>query len=104
MCAIGGCVLSIKVCRAILRDDAPESDEELQQVRDALYVIAQAWLDTGGSPECLPVPSTVQLDADDCDAITERAAMMEFDGNMDRADAERSAIALQLARRHGRLQ
>lgn len=39
------------------------------------------------------------LDEDDRAGIDERAALMEFDGQLHRDDAERDAIALQLARK-----
>lgn len=95
-------MLSVKTCRAILVDDAPASDEKLEQVRDQLYAIAHAWFDVGLNTAI--TEPTLALDVNDRADIEERAAMMEYDGQMSRDDAERNAIALQLARKHRRPQ
>ena len=86
----------------MLGDDAPASDEEVEQVRDQLYEFARAWIDGVTQKAIAVTRAPVPLDEDDRAEIDERAALMEFDGQLHRDDAERQAIALQLARKHGK--
>lgn len=85
--------LSVERCRALLSDDAIESDLDIELLRDQLYEIAQVWIDGGmpglGSPSTEPQES---LSDDDQIEVEERAAVQEFDGGLSRLDAEQAAL------------
>ena len=82
-------MLSLQKCRELLGPSAHLSDSELSALVNSLYVLAEtavrlhacAGREPGGRP----------LSADDQAEVDERAAIMEFDGQMSRADADRLA-------------
>jgi hypothetical protein len=82
-------MLSLQKCRELLGPSANLSDSELSALVNSLYVLAEAAVRLhararrkhDGRP----------LGADELPDVDERAAIMEFDGQMSRADAERLA-------------
>jgi len=87
-------MLSIQRCRAILGADAPESDQDVEQLRDQLYAIASIWVDGGTRIPASPSAGILASLSEDARAeIEERAALMEFDGGLARSLAERAALS-----------
>lgn len=110
-------MLSIQRCRRILGDHAPSTDGEIEKLRDELSALAEIVTDrvasssSAGSLTDAPAQpvgpnqetetpddgpgyhDTVRL-VDDADRaeIEERAAIMEYDANRPRAEAERFAV------------
>ncbi len=89
-------MLSIKRCREVLGNKVALEDDEIQQLRDQLYSLANAILDI--SPRTSSGPET-NLDAvshlmteEEAEEVSERAAVREFDGHMPREEAERAAV------------
>ena len=110
-------MLSIDQCRQLLGAATPEDESDLLRIRDNMYELAQLFvqlLHCGEVPlpdSSLP-PSDQPLERDTrseirapfsvlcsvigdeaADALVERAAIMEFDGELTRDDAERLALA-----------
>ncbi len=83
-------MLSIQRCREILGADAPDSNEGIEALRDELYVVARVWLEAGSPRAAL---SALAQTTADPEALEERAAIMEFDGGLSRAEAERRVLA-----------
>jgi len=92
-------MLSLDHCRILLGRDVKLSDEDVAVLRDQFYCLAQLMLDQRdghkGSP--LKNPSKLPIDRE---TLEERAAIMEFDGNLSREDAERNAVAQALENDH----
>ena len=114
-------MLSVEKCREILGCDSPESDADLELLRNQLYGVARVAVETcprqrlGNGPPHAPdaarqaiegaarveAPSKptgfpdalAMLPADDRYDVEERTAIMEFDGGLDRDAAERAAFS-----------
>lgn len=94
-------MLSLQHCRKILGAKAAMSDEELITLRDQLYCFAELALGVRDQKQkAVPaVANTLDQIAgsqEDSDVLRERAAIIEFDGNISRDEAERMAITLLL--------
>jgi hypothetical protein len=99
---------SLARCRAILGSDGPESDRDLEQLRNQMYGLARVVVEAclcqprqKGSPCALNAPSRVfdgssgmaLLPQEDRYDVEERAAIMEFDGGLARSAAELAALS-----------
>ncbi len=103
-------MLSLMECRKILGSDCPESDTELEKLRDQFYplarVVVEAHLEKPRKhtlprePECF-ADALASLPKDERYELEERAAIMEFDGGLDRNAAEHAAFS-QFWREHHR--
>jgi len=105
-------MLSIRQCRELLGDEASGlSDEELEVTREQIYSLAALTIDAAanyqkrthlrlvsGASASLPDPTfmdALKLVSDDQRvAIEERAAILEYDANLTRDEAERAAIVM----------
>jgi hypothetical protein len=91
-------MLSLKHCRKVLGNDFDAPDEELAKLREQLYTlagtIADFWLAkrVSVSDSGLCQSAKRLLPDDQIETIEERAAVIEFDGNYERDEAERLAI------------
>ena len=91
-------MLSLQHCRKVLGTDFDGSDEELANLREQLYTLAMttadSWLEkrVAGSDRGFFQSATRLLPADQIETVEERAALIEFDGNYERDEAERLAI------------
>lgn len=94
--------LSIQQVRELLQSECLLSDCEIEQVRDQLYAIARVWIDGGlralGGPS---VEFSEMLAENERVEVEERAAILEFDGDLTRSEAERVAIGTHLRRTGG---
>lgn len=94
-------MLSLQQCRKILGAKLAISDEELATLRDQLYCFAELALDIRDQRQKVVSPGNifeqVADSKEDSDVLLERAAIMEFDGNISRDEAERMAITMSLA-------
>jgi len=91
--------LGIRACRQLLGAAAAGmSDGAIEQLRDQLYVVAELVIACGPQRRY----ASTALTNDHKDELDERAAIMEFDGNMNRTTAERAATHLVLANSRGR--
>jgi hypothetical protein len=91
--------LDVHECRRLLGPAADAMDEgALERVRDALYELA--WtvcaLYVADADRATEEAALAHFAADDREALEERAAMLQFDAKMSRANATRSAISLSL--------
>jgi len=84
--------LSLERCRALL-GECEATDEELETVREGLYVLAEGVLDA------YPTPTSLNFERArrtapclDWEQIGERAAIREHEGGQPRDEAERAAI------------
>lgn len=105
-------MLSLQRCRAILGHRLDDAD--LERVRDQLYAVAAVTVEAFIQGQRSPAPRDVGSLGGEADrrdalallppeervAVEERAALMEFDGGLDRDRAERHAV-LRLVRRDG---
>jgi hypothetical protein len=77
------------------------SDEKLVTLREQLYCFAELALDLRDSGRNFVTPNSafeqIASSQEDLNALRERAAIIEFDGNVSRDEAERMAISLSLA-------
>nr|ADI23839.1 hypothetical protein [uncultured gamma proteobacterium HF4000_48E10] len=91
-------MLSLERCRKILGDDASLADEDLERLRRDLYALAHVAVSAfvtasaGDRQDSLKaalrlVPTNAQ------EALEERAAIREYDGGLDRDDAERAVLS-----------
>lgn len=92
-------MLSVKKCREILGHVSPESDADLELLRDQLYTLANASLEVFSSQNGRSVKSpepassfTAEVSEDERYEVEERAAILEFDGGVDRAIAQKLAL------------
>lgn len=95
-------MLSLARCRQILGRSCQLNDQELETVRDQLYALADIAVDTGRQSHWLRDPA-VDVGADGHalrhlpdeirESVIERAAIMEYDGALPRADAELAALS-----------
>ena len=92
-------MISLERCRKILGPDNPVSDENLAALREQLYSFAELALDIRDRSSALHVASAVEqiaISHEDPDVLRERAAIIEFDGNICRDEAERMAVGVSL--------
>lgn len=92
-------MISLERCRKILGPNNPVSDENLAALREQLYSFAELALDIRDRSSDSPVASAFDQIAsshEDPDVLRERAAIIEFDGNISRDEAERMAVGLSL--------
>jgi hypothetical protein len=92
-------VLSLSRCREILGSSCPETDSELEALRDQLMAIADIALAIGREGVKSGAASTfherLKLVSDEQrEEIVERAAIMEIDGGLRRAEAEEAALEI----------
>jgi hypothetical protein len=95
-------MISLERCRKILGPKVSVSDENLAALREQLYSFAELALDIRDRKQSSVLPYTsafeqVAAEQHDPDVLRERAAIIEFDGNVSRDEAERKAIDLALA-------
>ena len=121
-------MLSLAKCREILERDSPESDADLELLSDQLYGLARVVVEAcprqrrGKRPQNSPdaarraidgaagveVPqkpasffdAVAMLPEEDRFDVEERAAIMEFDGGLDRDNAERAAMSAYWRAKH----
>ena len=96
-------MLSAARARKLVGPHCPLSDEQLMQLCGELYPLARAVVSCylrEGAGSCPPtVERTFATVVDDLpeserEEIEERAAIMEYDGEMSRTEAERAALRL----------
>jgi hypothetical protein len=95
-------MLTIEKCRKILGSDCPESDTDLEKLREHLYSFARV------AVEILPprnrgsgfAESIRLLPEDERYEAEERAAILEYDGGFTRNEAERLAFSEDWRLRH----
>jgi len=91
-------MLSLERCRKALGNDAPSADEDVKQIRRHLYAVADVAVSAFGTHNAANrknrlkaalrlVPATAQ------EALEEWAAIREFDGGVDRDEAERAVLS-----------
>lgn len=89
---------SLEYCRKVLGKDNELSDENLATLRDQFYCLANLMLDRrGNEKKSQEEPRSRRLDRE---TLEERAAIIEFDGNLSRDEAEKNAVALALENDH----
>ena len=95
-------MVSLARCREILGAEAEVLDDgSLRQLRDALYGLAGGVLDAQiqeGLPSLMLAKARNTAPTVDWEAVEERAAIIEFDGEVPRDVAERMAICDRLAK------
>jgi hypothetical protein len=95
--------LSITECRRLLSASTNLGDTEIEQIRDHLYLLAQALIDdfarrprrASGAPT-LPREfnqALAEVPIEERAQIEERAAILEYDGRLERDSAQRKSIA-----------
>lgn len=92
-------MISLERCRKILGPNNAVSDEDLAALREQLYSFAELALDIRDRNSVLQIASGFEQIAsshEDPDSLRERAAIIEFDGNISRDEAERLAVGLSL--------
>ena len=92
-------MLSLERCRKVLGSGNNLSDEDLATLRDQLYCFASLALELRDHQK-KSARENHGLDSIDRDALEERAAIIEFDGNVSRDEAEKTAVALALENDH----
>jgi hypothetical protein len=97
-------MLTVEACRGLIGAAGSDlSDDEVARLRDQLYELARCAVHlheqdrTGRSVEAV----LDQLPSEERDSIKERAAVLEFDGNMPRAKATRAALSSRVLRSAG---
>lgn len=97
--------IPLKHCRALLGEEGQVLDDgALRELRDALYAVAEILPEVGqgASHASLMLTSAEQTaPALNWQAVEERAAIMEFEGEVPRDVAERMAICDHLAKEQG---
>ena len=91
----GPAVLSIEHCRRLLPQLREESDKDVSRIREQLYKLAGLFIESssGDAGKRSDPPKPTHLVTDLLEEMEERAAIMEFDGEMTRQEAERAALA-----------
>lgn len=92
-------MISLERCRKVLRPNNAVSDENLAALREQLYSFAELALDIRDRSSALHVASAFEQIAnshEEPDVLRERAAIIEFDGDVSRDEAERMAVDLSL--------
>jgi hypothetical protein len=87
-------VLSLDSCRRLLAHDGRDlSDADVERLRDQMYMLAGVVVPFYEAHRDQPGPAACrQLTQEDRDVIEERAAILEFDGQMPRDVATRLSI------------
>lgn len=97
--------IPVKQCRALLGGEAQDlSDGALLELRDALYAVAESLSQAAQRASCTSLMLTSAEQAApglNWEAVRERAAIMEFEGEVPRDVAERLAICDHLAKEQG---
>ena len=83
-------MLSLQRCRELLGPSAELSDSELSALVHSLYVLAETAVRLHADARRRPAPRSARAPEEQAD-VDERAAIMEFEGGLARADAERLA-------------
>ena len=90
-------MLSLERCRKILGDVAPPADEDLERIRRDLYALARVAVSAFGGHRAdrgERVEAALRLvPPHDREGLEERAAIREYDGGLDRDDAERAVLS-----------
>jgi len=95
---VGLRMLSLKYCRKVLGPDINLSDEDLVMLRDQLYCWANLALDLRQDSERkFRLATSNSLDQE---SLEERAAIIEFEANVSRGEAEKKAVELALENEH----
>lgn len=107
-------MLPLHQCRKILGPNCSLTDCQLDQLRDQLYALADivvdAFCDQRTDISGHDQPSSVNVGFADAlrllpvaerETLQERAAIMEFDGELQHSEAERAAFACYLKQKHG---
>jgi hypothetical protein len=93
-------MITLERCRKVLGPKNGLSDETLATLREQLYCFAELALNVRDRQETTDSePFAFEQAAkspEELEALRERAAIIEFDGNFSRDDAERLAITLSL--------
>lgn len=89
----------------MLGASAPSADTKIEELRNQLYSIAAVWLDLGAEGEQEEGTALLNsLPEHQRAEVEERASIMEFDGGLDRDDAERAAVVLSFRNTKWRIQ
>jgi len=96
-------MLTLLRCRQLLGAAGEGlTDVQVEQVRDEMYAVAQSFLSSAGARRggntAGPALAWRLVSGGRCEALEERAAILEFDAGLSRDMAERAAFA-QLCRR-----
>jgi len=87
--------LSLRCVRELLGPEAPELDDQLLKIRDALYDIVEVWVERAISVGTMSsIESSKPTDAEHLIEIEERAAILQFDGGLSQAESERVALEM----------
>jgi hypothetical protein len=94
-------MISLERCRKVLGPRNAVSDQKLAMLREQLYCLAEFVLDIRDKAQRVEsVNHTFEQVAnseEDQNVLRERAAIIEFESNISRDEAERMAISLSLA-------
>lgn len=90
-------MLSLRRCREILGSSCSATDSQLESLRDQLMAIADIALELGRERLMVGVASAFHerlklVPGEEREEIAERAAIMEIDGGLQRAEAEEAAL------------
>ena len=90
-------MFSLQRCREIVGPDSGLDDDQLVQVRDQMYAIADVVADVIGSVRPRPQSGGLRaamtlIPGDEREAVEERAAIIEHDAGLPRDEAERQAV------------
>ena len=93
-------MLSLENCRGLLSSDSEEAleDRDLELLRDQLYCLARLSVEAFSAVGNENHSSTfhdalTSFEQSERESIAERAAVIEFDGNVTREAAERIAVS-----------
>ena len=91
-------MLSLERCRKTLGDSAPPADEDLERSRRDLYALAQVTVSAFGTRHAVGQPQRLKealrlVPNHEQETLEERAAICEYDGGLDRDDAERAVLS-----------
>ena len=90
-------MLSVQRCRELLGRDSARSDAEMERLRDDLYLLANVAIglyceERTSAARPSMQEASVYLTQGEQEAAEERAAIMEFEGGVERDEAERRAL------------
>lgn len=90
-------MLSLQRCREILGSSCPATDAEIELLRDQLMAIADVALELGrerlGAGASITFHQKLKfVSSKQEEEIVERAAIREFDGGLQRTEAEEAAL------------
>jgi hypothetical protein len=85
--------LSLAECRGLLgRDDRSLTDEQLRRLRDRFYDLAALVITAYQSEIATGIATLASLSESNRIDVEERAAIMQFDGNLTREQSEKLAL------------